>query len=437
MDRMSEKVEACPSCGNSAGADDGMDHNEWCCRPCGIVWLWRPSTCPGCAKQFDQLHVRHALSGPVPTSLRCAACTLTSWQASDIGQPRQMQAVWGESPIREVIAALRHTALDAAKRVDVTAGDVRTKLGVPDPIVWRKCAEPGCGRETSRSSTSDGWRCMNHARAIGDEFFGNPRVPATASWMTALPVALGNVTVGEVRTCNTCDGLCWFDAITQEIRCNGCQTIRIPIGRSAAPAPAPVVNIVNVFDRDALAASVSSDDFVAAVGWACANWPRPHNFAGYGPSTAGDEVTVRYAGSDRPCAPDCAKCAREATPKVIDPLDAIIDGVAQAFVADCDRIRAAWPIAVSDVDALVERFYAMPENGVGGSLHIVLDDCNINDGSVEWCIEHARGRDDRAGEALGRLLLAMPWQRRADLHAICSCCVNRRTEEHEPGEVQR
>lgn len=41
---------------------------------------------------------------------------------------------------------------------------------------------------------------------------------------------------------------------------------------------------------------------------------------------------------------------------------------------------------VAEVLPLVNAYYAKPGNSVGGNLHIVLDDCNVEDGHVEFCL---------------------------------------------------
>lgn len=51
------------------------------------------------------------------------------------------------------------------------------------------------------------------------------------------------------------------------------------------------------------------------------------------------------------------------------------------------------------------KYYALPDNGVGGSLHIVLDDDNIENHHIQWCIEHAQEKGDVEGVRLGNLLL--------------------------------
>lgn len=56
---------------------------------------------------------------------------------------------------------------------------------------------------------------------------------------------------------------------------------------------------------------------------------------------------------------------------------------------------------------IVEKFYLLPGNGAGGSLHVVLDDCNLDRENVEWCIEYARKANDAPAIAVGMLLLAL------------------------------
>lgn len=47
------------------------------------------------------------------------------------------------------------------------------------------------------------------------------------------------------------------------------------------------------------------------------------------------------------------------------------------------------------------------KNPVGGVLHIVLDDGNVADHDVEWCVERAYEEGDDAGARLGVILLKM------------------------------
>lgn len=50
-------------------------------------------------------------------------------------------------------------------------------------------------------------------------------------------------------------------------------------------------------------------------------------------------------------------------------------------------------------------YYAHPENGCGGSLHIVLDDGNVEEEHVLWCRDHAEEQGDVEGVALCDKLL--------------------------------
>jgi len=68
-----------------------------------------------------------------------------------------------------------------------------------------------------------------------------------------------------------------------------------------------------------------------------------------------------------------------------------------------------------DVFPLVEIYYAKPGNEAGGSLHIVLDDGNEEDGAVDFCIGWALERRDWDGVALGSVLRRMPESERAKI----------------------
>jgi hypothetical protein len=62
---------------------------------------------------------------------------------------------------------------------------------------------------------------------------------------------------------------------------------------------------------------------------------------------------------------------------------------------------------------LIRAYYAKPGNLVGGNLHAVLDDGNLADGHIEWCLARARDEGDADGVLLAELLLQMtPTQRR-------------------------
>ncbi len=76
---------------------------------------------------------------------------------------------------------------------------------------------------------------------------------------------------------------------------------------------------------------------------------------------------------------------------------------------------------------LVVELYAMPECGVGGPLHIVLDDGNICEDSVYFCLrsmrEHFSVVQGLNGNAIvevcseiAEILLAMPIEQRQELY---------------------
>jgi hypothetical protein len=62
---------------------------------------------------------------------------------------------------------------------------------------------------------------------------------------------------------------------------------------------------------------------------------------------------------------------------------------------------------VPEVVEMAKRYYAKPENSVGGSLHSVLEDENTEDISVEGAREFAVERGDADGVELADALLAM------------------------------
>ena len=73
---------------------------------------------------------------------------------------------------------------------------------------------------------------------------------------------------------------------------------------------------------------------------------------------------------------------------------------------------------IPEVLPLIRAYYTKPENAVGGSLHIVLEDGNVSDGNVESCLEYAREHNDRDGEALAGLLLQMSKTQRRKLYRM-------------------
>lgn len=54
---------------------------------------------------------------------------------------------------------------------------------------------------------------------------------------------------------------------------------------------------------------------------------------------------------------------------------------------------------------IVHSFYSLDGNIVGGSLHIVLDDYNIEDNHIVWCKNYALEKQDEDGVFMCDLLL--------------------------------
>lgn len=57
------------------------------------------------------------------------------------------------------------------------------------------------------------------------------------------------------------------------------------------------------------------------------------------------------------------------------------------------------------IKTLIEFYYNNLENIVGGNLHIVLDDNNVDDDSIKYCLEDCKRTDDTFGIFLCLVLL--------------------------------
>lgn len=80
-------------------------------------------------------------------------------------------------------------------------------------------------------------------------------------------------------------------------------------------------------------------------------------------------------------------------------------------IPDKPRTRPTVP----DVLPLVREYYSRPENGCGGSLHIVLDDHNLEDHCIAFCREWAAKRSDHDGVRLADLLIQLTRTQRQKL----------------------
>lgn len=73
-------------------------------------------------------------------------------------------------------------------------------------------------------------------------------------------------------------------------------------------------------------------------------------------------------------------------------------------------------LTVPDILPLVRGFYQLPGNEVGGVLHIVLDDGNIEDQHIEYCLSEAIAKNDMIAVSLAKLLLKMTYTQRKKIY---------------------
>jgi hypothetical protein len=76
-------------------------------------------------------------------------------------------------------------------------------------------------------------------------------------------------------------------------------------------------------------------------------------------------------------------------------------------------------LTVSDVIEDFKRYVRQTEFNSGGSLHLVLDDFNIEDSNVQYCINSAIEYGDEEGTRLGRILLSMSRTQRLKIAKEC------------------
>jgi hypothetical protein len=75
------------------------------------------------------------------------------------------------------------------------------------------------------------------------------------------------------------------------------------------------------------------------------------------------------------------------------------------------------PTLTDEVRARFRAYHA--KNPAWGALHIALDDGNVRDCSIDFCIGEAQVRGDAEGEALARLLRAMTKTQRLKVGKTC------------------
>lgn len=66
---------------------------------------------------------------------------------------------------------------------------------------------------------------------------------------------------------------------------------------------------------------------------------------------------------------------------------------------------------------MIKRYYEIDGNGVGGALHIVLDDGNLETDSIQWCIDNSiKERNDEDALIIANELLKLSYSAREKLY---------------------
>jgi hypothetical protein len=60
-----------------------------------------------------------------------------------------------------------------------------------------------------------------------------------------------------------------------------------------------------------------------------------------------------------------------------------------------------------ELSKLIKQYYSLPGNLAGGNCHVVLDDNNIDDSSIERCIEICQIENDDLGLLIMRHMRSM------------------------------
>lgn len=99
-------------------------------------------------------------------------------------------------------------------------------------------------------------------------------------------------------------------------------------------------------------------------------------------------------------------------------------------------IDDGWPEELARSEArsirpMLDAYRAKPGNEAGGALHLVIDDGNVDDDDVRFCVGAARERGDIDGVTLGEALLALPRSARAWLLDVFEDETEDETEDEE------
>lgn len=78
-----------------------------------------------------------------------------------------------------------------------------------------------------------------------------------------------------------------------------------------------------------------------------------------------------------------------------------------------DRVGSTPTAPHPTLREMIRQYYELPGNGAGGSLHVVLDDGNIDSQSIQYCRAIAADRGDWRALIIADLLLARSQRGRA------------------------
>ena len=72
---------------------------------------------------------------------------------------------------------------------------------------------------------------------------------------------------------------------------------------------------------------------------------------------------------------------------------------------------------VPEVSVLVRAYYAKPGNEAGGNCHVALDDGNLDNGGLRFCLAECEYYGDKDGAEIMRLMLQMSRSQRRRVRA--------------------
>lgn len=75
-------------------------------------------------------------------------------------------------------------------------------------------------------------------------------------------------------------------------------------------------------------------------------------------------------------------------------------------LTSCRNIQTMTATRAEVEQALLE-YYELPHDGLGGNLHIVIEDQNIRDSDIQFCKEQAEAEGDELGVLIADALMQM------------------------------